>query len=149
MISKRKLDAIDRLVRLGLYLIVITHIVATMWVGIGYFDGGWVDAKKEGGYLVDKDESTLYIAGIYWVITTFTTVGYGDFAGNNIEEFFYQMAVEFNGIMIFSYLMGNMNNIVGAETDMIALKVNILNSYTYNIYIYIYRWKTSRSGLCN
>ena len=141
MISKRKLVAINRLFKLGMNLIILMHVLATIWVGLGYFDEGWIDTKEEGGYLVDQKESTVYIAAIYWVITTFTTVGYGDFAGNNTEEFFYQMTIQMIGIMIFSYLMGNMNSIVEkGDVDIIAAQVILLIDNIY-IYIYIYRWR--------
>jgi len=57
----------------------------------------------------------MYIKSVYWVITTLTTVGYGDYKGYTPPEYLVQMIVEFLGIGIFSYLMGSINNLVGAD----------------------------------
>jgi voltage-gated potassium channel len=62
-----------------------------------------------------KDDLVVYITSIYWVVTTLTTVGYGDFKGYQTTEYALQMVVEFIGIGIFSYLMGSINNLVGSE----------------------------------
>ena len=57
----------------------------------------------------------MYIKSVYWVITTLTTVGYGDYKGYTPVEYLVQMSVEFMGIGIFSYLMGSINNLIGSE----------------------------------
>ena len=68
------------------------------------------------GRIVDRTNTgTVYTSAIYWVITTLTTVGYGDFKGYTSNEYWYQIVVEFLGIAVFSYLMGSMNNLVGSD----------------------------------
>lgn len=83
----------------------------------------WLDQSQGGecdsGIQVDRSSDfNVYITSFYWVITTLTTVGYGDFKGYTPTEYVLQMGVEFLGIGIFSYLMGSINNLVGSEQTL-------------------------------
>ena len=60
----------------------------------------------------------LYTAAFYWVITTLTTVGYGDFKGYTTVEFCFQMFVEFLGIGVFSFLMNAINELFSSEIQL-------------------------------
>lgn len=60
----------------------------------------------------------MYVKSVYWVITTLTTVGYGDYKGYTPTEYLLQMGVEFLGIGVFSYLMGSINDLVGKEETL-------------------------------
>lgn len=66
--------------------------------------GSWIDTHGETENLTD--ENNVYVAAIYWIVTTLTTVGYGDFKGYTPEEYLYQIGVEFIGIGFFAMLMG-------------------------------------------
>ena len=68
----------------------IVHDLACMWIYIGKItECSWIHQWTQTGYhcemglpLKDKEDvGALYIVAIYWVITTLTTVGYGDFKG--------------------------------------------------------------------
>ncbi|CAI2363314.1 unnamed protein product [Moneuplotes crassus] len=90
------------------------HALGCIWISIGRGGGdeGWVEIKSE--LLEDpSSHSDVYIAGIYWVVTTFTTVGYGDFSGNTNQEYILQMSVKFIGIGFFGYIIGNINFLIG------------------------------------
>lgn len=72
----------------------------------------------------------VYIVAVYWVITTLTTVGYGDVKGFTTDEYLFQMAVEFIGIGFFSFLMGSINSILVQESklqDIIDEKIEDLD----------------------
>ena len=62
---------------------------------------------------------TKYITSIYWVVTTLTTVGYGDYKGFTSSEYIVTMIVEFIGILFFSIMMGSINEIFldGGDSD--------------------------------
>ena len=51
---------------------------------------------------------SLYITAIYWVYTTFSSVGYGDVKGNTAEEYTYQLLVELTGMGFFGYMTGTL-----------------------------------------
>lgn len=43
---------------------------------------------------------------IYWTITSFSSVGYGDITGTTKSEYIFQMIVEMIGIGFFGYMIG-------------------------------------------
>ena len=53
-----------------------------------------------------------YITSYYWTITTLSTLGYGDIFGFSTNEYIFTMIIEFLGIFVFAYMMGNINNLV-------------------------------------
>ena len=60
----------------------------------------------------------VYVIAIYWVITTLTTVGYGDFKGYTAPEYLFQIIVEFVGIVLFSFLMNLINGFFVMEKTL-------------------------------
>lgn len=77
------------------------HFLAAAWVYIGQdlednqYQGWIYRMKKTQGTLEDTDlpYSTLYITSIYYIITTLSTVGYGDSVGTTNAEYIFQMLV--------------------------------------------------------
>mmetsp|Transcript_23910 Transcript_23910/g.16887 ORF Transcript_23910/g.16887 Transcript_23910/m.16887 type:complete len:114 (+) Transcript_23910:441-782(+) len=95
------------------------HTIACLWILLGQtLTGSWVDIHE----LRYATSQNIYICAIYWVVTTLTTVGYGDFKGYTTEEYLFNMAVEFVGIAFFSFIMGSINNILvmdnGSEDEI-------------------------------
>ena len=70
---------------------------------------GWIQDNISGDLLpsyANQDFSYLYITAIYWVITSFSSVGYGDITGLTKTEYQFQMVVEMIGIGFFGYMIG-------------------------------------------
>lgn len=61
---------------------------------------------------VHEDRRSRYVTSNYWVYTTLSTLGYGDIYGNTNTELMFTMVIEFMGIFVFAYMMGNINNLV-------------------------------------
>lgn len=53
-----------------------------------------------------EDFWSLYSTSFYWVITTFTSVGYGDVIGVTDGEYLYKMMVEIVSFCFFGYILG-------------------------------------------
>jgi hypothetical protein len=74
----------------------------------------------------DATPSTKYITSIYWVVTTLTTVGYGDYKGFTTNEYIFTMVVEFIGILFFSVIMASVNDILddgSSDYDIVETKL--------------------------
>lgn len=106
------------------YMASAIHILGCLWIGIGFaVECSWLEAEgggcNDGNKAVNPDkDDELYIQSIYFIITTLTTLGYGDFKGYTPKEYLFQMIVEFLGIGVFSYLMGSINELVGTESTL-------------------------------
>lgn len=72
-----------------------------------------IDAEGGG----DKHDhfKTIYANAFYFILTTITTVGYGDISGNTSREFVFSMFVEFIGLTFFSLLTGTISNMLSNE----------------------------------
>ena len=95
-----------------LYLLSLTHFLGCMWVYIGKVtEGSWIRRPKELITVNNNSNQDVYIEATYWVITTLTTVGYGDIKGYTPDEYLFTMFVEFLGIGVFSYLMNSIKSL--------------------------------------
>ena len=89
--SKPCLSAIERLMVFAIALLIILHIFACIFVCLGKDPASWIPAKSS--MLSGTNDGTLYLAAIYWAMTTFATVGYGDISGVTTEDFIFTMIV--------------------------------------------------------
>ena len=98
------------LVRLILFLIIV--IVIVHWLGccMGFL---LVVQEERDNWLLTtptpidvSDTGALYVACVYWAVTTVTTIGYGDIAPTTTAERVFVMASMFVGAAVFSYVIG-------------------------------------------
>lgn len=100
--------------RLLLKIIFTTHFFANIWVLIGtmemeYHNTGWIldniqdELSPEN---MKNDFVYLYTISVYWVITSFASVGYGEITGQTDNEYLFIMMVEMVGIGFFGYMIG-------------------------------------------
>ena len=62
--------------------------------------------------LTDSSPFELYITSFYWSLTTVTTVGYGDVVSNTKYEKIYNLFIMSFGVVMYSFLIGMLSNIV-------------------------------------
>lgn len=96
---------------------------------------------ENGQHDMPEERYLQYVTSIYWVITTLTTVGYGDYKGYTPEEYMFQMIIEFLGIGVFSFLMGSINGLVGSERKL----QDIIDERIEDIEQWLRRLEKSRS----
>ena len=87
-----------------IFMFFSVHILACGWVYLGKYNGddGWIKAHGEK---LDDHDFFYYIAACYWIITTFSTVGYGDFSANATSEYIYSYCLKIIGIGFFAWML--------------------------------------------
>ena len=64
----------------------------------------------------DQSHIMLYLTSFYYLMTTMTTVGYGDIVGVSLSEIIFQIIVLSVGITIYSWVVSNIGNYVKNES---------------------------------
>lgn len=102
--------------RLGILIVgvfYVQHIFACFWVIIGEEEtmsrGGWYTPA-----MVDRGELLTYIQSYYFVVTTMTTVGYGDMTITTLGEQMFCCVLMMVGVFIFSSISGSLASILGS-----------------------------------
>mmetsp|Transcript_21052 Transcript_21052/g.32588 ORF Transcript_21052/g.32588 Transcript_21052/m.32588 type:complete len:98 (-) Transcript_21052:1743-2036(-) len=91
--------------------------MAIIWISIGNIENGWVtefitqqQLEKGNPDLGPHDfYGEIYVNAFYFILTTITTVGYGDITGSTTAEYLFSMCVEFIGLTFFSFLTGTIS----------------------------------------
>lgn len=60
----------------------------------------------------ELNEEQIYVKTLYYVITTISTVGFGDIYPTTSKEIAFVMFIQFLGVVIFAYLTGNITSIL-------------------------------------
>jgi len=59
------------------------------------------------------DDGHLYLASFYFIMTTITTVGFGDIAATNATEAICAIFIMIIGVLAFSFASGSLSSIMG------------------------------------
>lgn len=60
----------------------------------------------------ELNDEQIYVKTLYYVITTISTVGFGDIGPTTSKEIAFVMFIQFLGVVIFAYLTGNITSIL-------------------------------------
>jgi hypothetical protein len=72
----------------------------------------------------------IYVISIYYMVTTISTVGYGDISGTNTMERILCIFMMISGVFFFSLASGSLTHVItNSETEELKSqeKINILN----------------------
>lgn len=134
-LNSAAVEKIAYIFNLNMIMFSAIHILACSWIYIGkVVECSWIDGGCDaGGFKLDnKDSETVYVTSFYWVITSLTTVGYGDYKGYTTVEYLFQILIEFLGIGVFSYLMNSINSLFGSEkslTDILDNRIDKIEKW--------------------
>lgn len=63
----------------------------------------------------------IYANSFYFILTTITTVGYGDINGDTTIELLFSMSIEFIGLTFFSFLTGTISVMFSGDQSFESL----------------------------
>ena len=79
----------------------------------------WITSSN----LQDHSILLIYLNSFYFIITTITTVGYGDLLGSSLSETIFRIILLTIGISLYSWIVSNIGNYVNNESR-ISIKFN-------------------------
>lgn len=87
------------------------HVIACLFIFIARFEDfssqTWV-----GETTIDpSNETQIYVAALYYILATLTTIGYGDIHPESIPEKVFVMLVMLFGVFLYSYTLGTLINV--------------------------------------
>jgi len=102
----------ERLIGLVISFFLFCHLISCIWIIFSEIgeEGfvGWIESYG----LSDRTEFQIYVISYYFIITTFSTVGYGDFSPQTSYERIATIFLEIGGIIFFSFAIGSLTTII-------------------------------------
>jgi hypothetical protein len=97
------------------------HVFACVWVLIGQFEE---TSYSNRWYQPDIDNNleawTVYTNSFYFIVTTMTTVGYGDMSGSTTPERVFCVILMVIGVIVFSYISGSLASVLSSYNSAAA-----------------------------
>ena len=110
--SDNTTETIDLIIEL-LLVIFGLHILSCIHIFIGkYTYPGWIFSNEFHNYSI----LNLYMISVYYLITTMTTVGYGDISSDSFVEIIFRIILLAVGIVIYSWLISSISNGINKES---------------------------------
>jgi hypothetical protein len=123
---------IQKISKFLIILSLIIHTLSWVWASLGIMnDKGWVTTNADNfsskhslsfNLAENPSKTEIYIASVYWALTAFTTVGYGDILGETDVELYFNCLVMFIGIGFFGYIIGNIKTVIVQNDSVSELK---------------------------
>lgn len=118
-----------RIVNFVGFLLWVVHLLACGWYlcATAHSDpeATWVARRQEadGTILIHSSSFVQWANAMYFVLTVFTTVGFGDMSATTVGEIFYVSFTMLVGVVVNSIIVGEVINIVN-QVDFTQLQKN-------------------------
>lgn len=118
-----------------LKILISVHIFSCLW----YFSSKIYDFNPETWVsrynLLDENIPNLYITSIYWVISTLSTVGYGDIVAYTLLEKILSIIWMFASLYIYGFIIGSLSAMVKSSyknSFILSKKMEFVDSMASN-----------------
>jgi voltage-gated potassium channel len=103
--------------RIGRLLIVVSlvlHLLTCVWYLMAFTSGFPAESWLAIEGAVNQSTGDVYLLSLYWVVTTTTTVGFGDIVPNNTQEYVFALFVMIIGASLFAYVIATSASLISA-----------------------------------
>ncbi|CAK82651.1 unnamed protein product (macronuclear) [Paramecium tetraurelia] len=127
---KGKFKSHLKLMTLLITVVLLAHCFACVWIGVGQhsLNNNWIVLRD----LQNAHWLEIYVNGLYFAITTMTTVGYGDITPINPYEVSVSICLTLFSSCIFAYVFNTITSILkdlDANKSKIKHDLEILSLY--------------------
>lgn len=127
---KGKFKSHLKLMTLLITVVLLAHCFACVWIGVGQhsMNNNWIVQRD----LQNSHWLEIYLNGLYFAITTMTTVGYGDITPINPYEVSVSICLTLFSSCIFAYVFNTITSILkdlDANKSKIKHDLEILSLY--------------------
>lgn len=105
-------SGITRMLKVFVAITFIVHLMSCFWFLVAKFENFSPDSWVVRYGIVDSPNSFQYLASVYWVLQTLTTVGYGDISAGTDAERIAAVIWMIIGIGFYSFTIGNLSSII-------------------------------------
>ena len=105
-------SGVERIVFIAIFSIFFFHISSCLFVFLAEFDADPLDSWRYGDPYIHYDKFDLYITSVYYVVTTMSTVGYGDISGGTTLERIYCIILMLTGVIAFNLISGALGALI-------------------------------------
>ena len=103
-----------KLIYYSFLILIGIHILSCFWIWLTVIEfSNWIVNDE----MIDKNLIEIYISSFYFIMTSVLTVGYGDINGVNYYEKFFQIILMILAMIIYTFMISNISNIVKANED--------------------------------
>jgi hypothetical protein len=115
----------ERLAFFSFFFVIFLHVSSCLFIMIGKSnadgDPSWLDDYEDYG------DAETFILSTYWVLTTTSTVGYGDISPTNTIERIYGCLLMVLGVLSFTFISGALSSILsGYDIKQASLQEKVL-----------------------
>lgn len=121
----------------GFFLTVVSlmHIMACIWYFIAKMaDNSDTWIAREG--LIGSENSSIYIASLYYIFVILATVGYGDINAVTIPERIFSLFLMVMGVAFYSFTIAMIANVISSRENResaLKRKISIANEFADQI----------------
>lgn len=105
-------SGVERLVFIGIFGTFFLHISSCLFIFLSDFDEDTDNIWRFSEPYLYYDIFDLYVTALYYVITTMSTVGYGDISGGTAAERIFCIMLMLTGVLSFNLISGALGALI-------------------------------------
>ena len=105
-------SGVERIVFIAIFALFFFHISCCLFVFFCFMEGDPGSAWRYQEPYVYYGTFDLYITALYFVVTTMSTVGYGDISGGTDQERIFCIVLMLTGVISFNLISGALGALI-------------------------------------